>query len=286
MSLFDDIGGWMTENPLTTTIASTALTGFALYKVNESIRSDQASTTTQASTPTVSSIDPVTSGTVSTTTNSSGGTSTVVTPTRDPGVTIQIPPSQDNRIPVIYGRATCAGTIIEAVQSDDNKKMTYVLAISEVTGNLMSSDFATPSHYHFNSMRWAGSRVVFKADGVTVNYITDRDGNLNRMVKDMIKIWCYAGGSASTYQIAPEGFTVTPSNAYANVPNWTASQAMTDLVFAVVEVTYNKEKGLTDLPNMTFTITNSLNQPGDVLCDYMTNTRYGAGIPIGDILVS
>jgi hypothetical protein len=272
-NLFQDIGNWFNENPLISSIASTAVTGYALYKVQESIRSDQATTTT--STPPTSSLTPTNSG-----------SNTTTAPAADPGVTIQIPPNQDNRIPVIYGRATCAGTIIEAVQSEDNKKMTYVLAISEVTGNLMSSNFLTPSHYHFNSMRWAGSRVVFQADGVTANYITDRDGNLNRMVKDMIKIRCYAGGSASTYQIAPEGFTITPSNAYDNVPTWTSAKAMTDLVFAVVEVTYNKEKGLTDLPNMNFTITNSLNQPGDVLCDYMTNTRYGAGIPIEDILVS
>jgi hypothetical protein len=58
---------------------------------------------------------------------------------------------------------------------------------------------------------------------------------------------------------------------------------MNNLIFAVVEVNYSLDKGITNLPNMTFTITNSMSQPGDVIYDYMRNTRYGAAIPVEEI---
>jgi hypothetical protein len=53
---------------------------------------------------------------------------------------------------------------------------------------------------------------------------------------------------------------------------------MSDLVFAVVQLTYDSGKGVTALPTMTFDISNSISNPGEVWQDYMTNTRYGAGI--------
>jgi hypothetical protein len=59
---------------------------------------------------------------------------------------------------------------------------------------------------------------------------------------------------------------------------------MGDLVFAVVEVNFNRDKNITQAPqSMKFHISNTMNQPGDCLYDYMTNTRYGAGIDAGAI---
>ena len=58
---------------------------------------------------------------------------------------------------------------------------------------------------------------------------------------------------------------------------------MNDTLFAIVKVTYSRDKGVTGMPNMMFTITNSMKLPGDVLYDYMTNTRYGAGIDSANI---
>jgi hypothetical protein len=53
---------------------------------------------------------------------------------------------------------------------------------------------------------------------------------------------------------------------------------MSDLVFCIIKLTYNKEKDITGLGNIEFKMTNSMTLPGDVMQDYMTNTRYGAGI--------
>jgi hypothetical protein len=46
----------------------------------------------------------------------------------------------------------------------------------------------------------------------------------------------------------------------------------------MVEVDYDAENGLVGLGGMTFDITNSISNPGDVLIDYLNNTRYGAGL--------
>jgi hypothetical protein len=58
---------------------------------------------------------------------------------------------------------------------------------------------------------------------------------------------------------------------------------MDNLVFAVVSVEYNKERNVTSLGELEFKITNSMTLPGDVLNDYMKNTRYGAGLTDAEI---
>ena len=66
--------------------------------------------------------------------------------------------------------------------------------------------------------------------------------------------------------------------AWSIMPGWTSAHTMNDLVFAIVKVEYNKEKNVTKLGKLDFKIRNSMTEPGDCLYDYMTNTRYGAGI--------
>jgi hypothetical protein len=58
---------------------------------------------------------------------------------------------------------------------------------------------------------------------------------------------------------------------------------MSNLVFAVVRLTYDSDKGVTSIPNMQVRVKNTMTLPGDCVYDYMTNTRYGAGIPPGEI---
>ena len=58
---------------------------------------------------------------------------------------------------------------------------------------------------------------------------------------------------------------------------------MDDLVFALIKVEYNKEKGITGIGNIEFKLKNSMTDPGDVINDYLTNSRYGAGIPAEEI---
>jgi hypothetical protein len=60
---------------------------------------------------------------------------------------------------------------------------------------------------------------------------------------------------------------------------------MNELVFALVKVTYNAEKNITNLPDFKFALSNTLTKPGDCLYDFMTNSRYGSGIPASEINV-
>jgi hypothetical protein len=86
----------------------------------------------------------------------------------------------------------------------------------------------------------------------------------------------------------PYGYTNSSlNNAYTVMPGWTSNHTMSDLIFAIVRIDYNKEdKDISKIGNMKFKLTNSMTLPGDCMYDYMTNTRYGAGIPAAEINVS
>lgn len=183
----------------------------------------------------------------------------------DPGVRVQLPPATENRIPIVYGRAYTQGIITDARISNDYKTMTYVLVLSERTqsGTITCGD-----------IYWNDQKLVFKADGFTVekSILPDTEENLN--LDGLVRCWVYAGGTSSAYQIKGP----TPAvNAYDTIGT-TSNYALSDLVFAVIQIDYNSEKGVTGLPIMTFEILNSLKNPGDVWVDYMTSSRYGAGI--------
>lgn len=197
---------------------------------------------------------------------------------------IQIPPAQDNRVPVIYGQGFIGGVITEAVMTSDSKTMTYVFTLSETTGTKISDGL--PSVYTFNQVFISNKQVQFQSDGVTVAAIADTLGNLDTSLNGLVRIWCYAGGSGSQYQLPVGTNTITTVNAYDTVTNWTGAMNMSNLVFAVVQVQFDSSKGATGLPSMLFDITNSMTLPGDCIADYLTNTMYGAGVPLTDIYIS
>ena len=159
--------------------------------------------------------------------------------------------------------------------SADNQKMTVVLTISEVTGVKISDGLN--SSVEFLDVYLNNNRVIFKADGITADYMMDHDGNVDRSIKDLIKVYCYSDGSSNP-AILDNYSSGAPGAAWTIMPSWTSNHTMNKLVFAIVEVTYNRSKNITAIPNFTFDIRNDMSMPGDCLYDYMTNTRYGAGI--------
>jgi hypothetical protein len=199
----------------------------------------------------------------------------------DQGVRLQIPPAANHKVPVLYGAGYFGGIITDAVMTNTNKTMYYCLTLSEKTGTILSQN--TASSYTFKDVYWNDQRVVFKQDGITVDYTVDRAGTVDRSLGDQVSIYCYAGDS-NTPKV-PENYTNnTLTNAYSVMPGWTTStHVMNDLLFSIVKVDYNREKNVTGLGNVLFHIDNSMKLPGDVLYDYMTNTRYGAGITAAEI---
>ena len=213
--------------------------------------------------------------------NSTGSTSTGSNEIVDKGVRLQLNPDTENKIPVLYGEAYFGGYITDAQLSSDYKKMTYCLTLAELTGNKLST--SGPTSYTFDGVYINNNRVVFKSDGVTVDYTLDSSGNQDVSARDLIKIYFYCNQTG----VQPQGYGgITPSP-FSTMPGWSAlTHSMSGLCYAIVEITYNKDKGISSLPTFTFHVTSDCVLPGDVLYDYMTNTRYGAGISSADITTS
>lgn len=211
----------------------------------------------------------------------------------DAGSRQMLSPATNHKIPVVYGSAYLGGAITDAQLVDSNKTMWVCLTLSEYTGALFSTGSA--SAYVFNQCFRNADQVIFQADGITVAHTQDADGNQDSSMAGLIKIYMYAGSGASANQLTPAVAscvstpTITPVAAWDIFPDWTApagttpNSRMSDLVFALVRVDYNRDKSVTAIGDYQFNIINSMSSQGDVIFDYATNTRYGAGIRLREI---
>ena len=183
---------------------------------------------------------------------------------RDPGVKIQLPPATDNKVPRLYGRNFTGSIIFDAAISNQNKTMTYAMVISEYNAG---------DTWTINDIYRDDARLLFS--GATVTGAEDPNATSATNISGKIRCRVWAGGSAGAKQIFPVGESL---NAYDVMPNWTSTNSMDDLVFAVFEMDYDSENGLTALGAITYDLTNSLTNPANVLLDYLRNDRYGAGL--------
>ena len=115
-------------------LATTAVLGFLLRKLNDNVQTPNYTPQVQAETP-------------------------------DYGVRLQVDPDPDQQVPVLYGSAVTGGIITEAVLSNSNRTMTYVLTLCERTGTKISDDLA--STFSFKNIYWNDNRIVFDTDGIT-----------------------------------------------------------------------------------------------------------------------
>jgi len=259
MSFLDDVldvaGGvydFFTGPSLGGQLARTALTGFALNQVVSSINKSNEQPQ-QATTATV-----------------------------DPGVRLQYDPDPNARVPVVYGRAALGGIITDAQLTNGNRTMFYCITLCEKTGVKLSD--SAQSAFSFKNIYWDDCALKFASDGITVSGWVDREGNYNTDMAGNIKVYCYNG--SSTAGVVPYPYSGSVPNAYSVMPGWTSNHTMSDLIFAIVRVDYNASANIKGLGDLRFDLENSMNQPGDCLYDYMTNTRYGAGINYTGIYAS
>lgn len=240
---------FVSNNGVASSLLKTVVTGIALNQIQRSInkRSDAART---ARTP------------------------------ADQGVVVQADASTENKIPVLYGRAVTGGQLIDVVMSNNNQTMHYVYVLSERTGTVFSTN--QPTAYSLHRVYWSGYEIVFQNDGITAAAIQDLQGTTRTDINGLVQVYFYSNGSdVGQYPVGATGPAIPP--AWTVVPGWTASKSMTGLVFVVISVDYNRSKSITGIGDMTFDISSSMTLPGDVLVDFMTNTLYGANIPITDI---
>jgi len=209
-----------------------------------------------------------------------------ITPTQEApesGTRLQLNPNTNNKIPVLYGAATFGGDIIDVRLEDNNNTLYAALVLSEVTGTKISD--STASAYTLNEVFVNGEKILFKSDGITCDYTIDTEGNRNNNYLDMVEVYFYADGRTNPQ--VPEYYTnLGLQNADQIMPGWTTRHTMDNLLFAIVKVKYSKDKGIDNIPEFKFSVTNTMTLPGDVMYDYMTNDRYGAGLEPSEISVS
>lgn len=194
------------------------------------------------------------------------------------GARIQLPPATENKLPVVYGSAYIGGSVTDAKISSDNKTMWYCVAMAEVT-DTGGYTFDT-SNIYYN-----GLKVQFGSNGVVTGLINNTTpATIDTKMSGQINIYLFQNGATSPGQNTTQ--TAQQVMQDSQIPagqRWTATDLMTDCAFAIIKVQYNAEKGTTSLGGLTARITNSLDQPGSVMLDYMQNQRYGCAIPTAQI---
>jgi hypothetical protein len=189
------------------------------------------------------------------------------------GSKVQVAPSTDNRIGIAYGRNFMSGPITDVAITNQNDTMQYCITLSE---------YVEGATYTVNNIYWGDKRLNFS--GANVISVYDPNATTTTDWANKIRMRVYAGSTLSTDQVFP----VTPiSNATNHMKHWTvfgtSHYTMEDLVFLMIEVDYDAENGLTGLGAITVDMTCDMTNPGEVLFDYMTNSRYGAGLANADI---
>lgn len=201
---------------------------------------------------------------------------------QDKGVQLTLDPDTEYSVPVLYGEGFVTGKITDAVMADNNFDMWVCFTLCEKTGNKIDG---TASAISFKEIYVDGMRLGFKDDGTTVQTIWDDSANNSEQWADLIEVYPFSGGSTSPVSF----YTESAGNslpAYSIMPGWTSTDTMNELVFCIMKFRYSSEqtKKLTSIGReIKFKLSNTMTEPGDCLFDYMTNTRYGAGIPAAEI---
>ena len=126
------------------------------------------------------------------------------------------------------------------------------------------------STLHANNIM-TGTVVSANVVSITAN-LTSFTGNSGTLMSNILIQGLISQQSSNNYELKNRLY------GYDIMPGWDSTYTMPDLVYAIVRVDYSKEKGITQIPNLRWHITNSMTLPGDCIYDYATNTRYGAGI--------
>jgi hypothetical protein len=187
----------------------------------------------------------------------------------------QVPPATDNKLPVVYGSSYIGGQVTDLSISQNNQELYYVLSLCEVTG---TESGQTTSTFTFGNIYWGGKLVTFQGNGYTVASLTDEStGVVDTTVDGLLEFYLYSNGSNNPTN-SPYTAIEVMSNADL-VYQWDNTKLMTDCVFAIAHLTYNQPANIVGLQQTKFQVNNSLKQTGEVIYDYLINTRYGGAIP-------
>ena len=197
------------------------------------------------------------------------------------GARVQLPPATNNILPVVYGTAFVAPTFTDAMISTDQTTMYYVGALSEVTdsGTMSYSDI----YYNGQLVTFTGSTGTnaSRVASLTNNAVPQQ---VDTKVAGNLFIYLFTDGSSSG--VNTNGQTAIQILSDASIPaysRWNVNKLMSKTAFVIVKIIYNQDAGTTQIGQLSLKLTNSLDKPGSVMLDYLTNTRYGCSIPASQV---
>jgi hypothetical protein len=195
---------------------------------------------------------------------------------RDPGNRTQIPPATSNKLPVVYGDSWIGGTVIDLSITDNDQKLYYVLALSEVTN---TNPGQTADTITFGDIYYSGKKCVFNATNqYQVDALLDEStGESETNVKGKINIYLYSNGSNTPTNSDQTAIQVMQDSNL--IYKWDGTKLMTNCAFAILVLTYSVTANIRGLAPTRFQVKNSRHKPGECFSDFLTNTRYGAAIP-------
>lgn len=197
--------------------------------------------------------------------------------TQDAGARVQLPPATDNKLPVVYGSAYIAPIITDAKISTDQKTMWYVCALSEVT------DAGTIS---FGQVYYDSKLVTFDTTDTTkvVSLTTNSSpAQVDTKIDGKLYMYFYNNGSHNPTNSTQSAIQVLQDAGIDPAYQWTSTDIMYKTAFVIVKVIYNQDAGTTNIGQISVQLQNSLNRPGDVIYDYLQNSRYGCAVPVSKI---
>lgn len=199
----------------------------------------------------------------------------------NPGNRQQLPPSGDNKLPVVYGSAYVGGIVTDLSISSNNQDIYWVMALSEVTN---TENGGTPDTITFGDVYWGGKKVIFSTTAGELYKVTGLQDESTGNIQDVtgyMDIWFYRNGSANPANSSSNAISIMSSSGL--VWTWPGSNLMSNCAFAIVHIKYSQSRNLVALNQTRFQITNSRKAPGDCFLDFLTSERYGAAIPLASI---
>jgi len=210
----------------------------------------------------------------------------------------QVPPDTTTPVPMVYGSAWLGGKFVDACLRTDQKVMYYCMAISCKSENSVVSVDTTAMYY-------GDRKITFDATNRTkVVSLTDTAGNVDTSIDNFLFINLYASdkdgnveklnGTKYPWEYESDGgdggantsLQWADRSGLIESQQWNSTnRRMNGLIWATIRLGYSQTAQTTSLAPITFKIGQSLNgtgvaKPGDVWVDYMTNTVYGAAVPI------
>lgn len=197
----------------------------------------------------------------------------------DPGNRQQLPPATDNKLPVVYGSAYVGGMVVDLSITENNQDIYYVLALCEVTN---TNTGQTPDEIYFGDIYWGGKKVQFQGNGYSVASLLDEStGIADTTVAGKMDFYLFSNGSYNCVNAATNAITVMSNSNL--VYKWDNTKLMSNCAFAIVHLKYSQSANIRGLEQTRFQLTNTRTYTGQSFLDYLTNTRYGAGIPLAQI---